>query len=423
MDGQYIFIYIYNNQGVILKRVVVTGLGMINSVGFDKESSFKAIVNGECGIKRISLFDTQKHSVKIAGEITDFDPKTVMNPKDVKKADRFIQFGIKAAAEAMKDANFDEYDSDRFGVSGASGIGGLTNIEKNAIACFQKGPRRISPFFIPSSLVNMLGGFVSIEHNLKGPNISSVTACAAGTHAITDAAKTIMIGGADRMLVVGSEAAICEIGVGGFAAMKALSTRNDDPTKSSRPFDKDRDGFVIGEGAGALVLESYEAAKERGARIYGELIGFGESGDANHITTPAPGGEGAYRAIKEALRMAGNPKVDYINAHGTSTKYNDLYETMAIKKAFSNNIPLISSTKGQIGHCLGAAGATEAVISLMALRDGIIPPTINYETPDPECDLDYVPNIARKADLKVIMSNSFGFGGTNGVIIFKKIED
>ncbi len=401
----------------------MTGLGMINSVGFDKESSFKAIVNGECGIKRISLFDTQKHSVKIAGEITDFDPKTVMNPKDVKKADRFIQFGIKAAAEAMKDANFDEYDSDRFGVSGASGIGGLTNIEKNAIACFQKGPRRISPFFIPSSLVNMLGGFVSIEHNLKGPNISSVTACAAGTHAITDAAKTIMIGGADRMLVVGSEAAICEIGVGGFAAMKALSTRNDDPTKSSRPFDKDRDGFVIGEGAGALVLESYESAKERGARIYGELIGFGESGDANHITTPAPGGEGAYRAIKEALRMAGNPKVDYINAHGTSTKYNDLYETMAIKKAFANNIPLISSTKGQIGHCLGAAGATEAVISLMALRDGIIPPTINYETPDPECDLDYVPNIARKADLKVIMSNSFGFGGTNGVIIFKKIED
>jgi len=407
-----------------LKRVVVTGLGMINSVGFDKESSFKAIVNGECGIKRISLFDTQKHSVKIAGEITDFDPKTVMNPKDVKKADRFIQFGIKAAAEAMKDANFDEYDSDRFGVSGASGIGGLTNIEKNAIACFQKGPRRISPFFIPSSLVNMLGGFVSIEHNLKGPNISSVTACAAGTHAVTDAAKTIMIGGADRMLVVGSEAAICEIGVGGFAAMKALSTRNDDPTKSSRPFDKDRDGFVIGEGAGALVLESYEAAKERGARIYGELIGFGESGDANHITTPAPGGEGAYRAIKEALRMAKNPKVDYINAHGTSTKYNDLYETMAIKKAFANNnVPLISSTKGQIGHCLGAAGATEAVISLMALRDGIIPPTINYETPDPECDLDYVPNIARKADLKVVMSNSFGFGGTNGVIIFKKIED
>ncbi len=402
---------------------MITGLGMINSVGFDKESSFKAIIEGKCGIKRISLFDTEKHSVKIAGEISDFDPKKVMNPKDVKKADRFIQLGICAAQEAMNDADFNEYDSDRFGVSAASGIGGLTNIEKNSIICNNRGPRRISPFFIPSSLVNMLGGFVSIEHKLKGPNLSSVTACAAGTHAITEAAKTIMLGGADRMLVVGAEAAICEIGVGGFAAMKALSTRNDDPQKASRPFDKDRDGFIIGEGAGSLILESYEAAKNRGAKIYGELIGFGESGDANHITTPAPEGEGAYRAIKAALKMAGNPTVDYINAHGTSTKYNDLYETMAIKKAFQDNIPLVSSTKGQIGHCLGAAGASEAVISLMALRDGIIPPTINYETPDPDCDLDYVPNVARKKELNVVMSNSFGFGGTNGVVIFKKIDE
>jgi len=402
---------------------VITGLGMINSVGFDKESSFKAIIEGKCGIKRISLFDTEKHSVKIAGEISDFDPKKVMNPKDVKKADRFIQLGICAAQEAMNDADFNEYDSDRFGISAASGIGGLTNIEKNSIICNNRGPRRISPFFIPSSLVNMLGGFVSIEHKLKGPNLSSVTACAAGTHAITEAAKTIMLGGADRMLVVGAEAAICEIGVGGFAAMKALSTRNDDPQKASRPFDKDRDGFIIGEGAGSLILESYEAAKNRGAKIYGELIGFGESGDANHITTPAPEGEGAYRAIKAALKMAGNPTVDYINAHGTSTKYNDLYETMAIKKAFQDNIPLVSSTKGQIGHCLGAAGASEAVISLMALRDGIIPPTINYETPDPDCDLDYVPNVARKKELNVVMSNSFGFGGTNGVVIFKKIDE
>ncbi len=402
---------------------MITGLGMINSVGFDKESSFKAIIEGKCGIKRISLFDTEKHSVKIAGEISDFDPKKVMNPKDVKKADRFIQLGICAAQEAMNDADFNEYDSDRFGISAASGIGGLTNIEKNSIICNNRGPRRISPFFIPSSLVNMLGGFVSIEHKLKGPNLSSVTACAAGTHAITEAAKTIMLGGADRMLVVGAEAAICEIGVGGFAAMKALSTRNDDPQKASRPFDKDRDGFIIGEGAGSLILESYEAAKNRGAKIYGELIGFGESGDANHITTPAPEGEGAYRAIKAALKMAGNPTVDYINAHGTSTKYNDLYETMAIKKAFQDNIPLVSSTKGQIGHCLGAAGASEAVISLMALRDGIIPPTINYETPDPDCDLDYVPNVARKKELNVVMSNSFGFGGTNGVVIFKKIDE
>ncbi len=406
-----------------MRRVVVTGLGMINSVGFDKESSFKAILKGECGIKRISLFDTEKHSVKIAGEISDFDPTKVMNPKDVKKADRFIQLGICAAKEAMADAKFDEYDSDRFGISAASGIGGLTNIEKNAIICHNRGPRRISPFFIPSALVNMLGGFVSIEHNLKGPNLSSVTACAAGTHAISEAAKTIMLGGADRMLVVGAEAAICEIGVGGFAAMKALSTRNDDPKKASRPFDKDRDGFVIGEGAGSLVLESYEAAKSRGAKIYGELIGFGESGDANHITTPAPKGEGAYRAMKAALQMAGNPKIDYINAHGTSTKYNDMYETMAIKSVFEDEVPLVSSTKGQIGHCLGAAGATEAVITLMALRDSIIPPTINYETLDPDCDLDYVPNEARQKELKVVMSNSFGFGGTNGVVIFKKIEE
>ncbi len=396
---------------------------MINSVGLDKESSFKAILNGECGIKRISLFDTEKHSVKIAGEITDFDPKTVMNPKDVKKADRFIQFGLKAAKEAMEDAGFSEYESERFGISAASGIGGLTNIEKNAVVAHERGPRRISPFFIPSALVNMLGGFVSIEHKLKGPNLSSVTACAAGTHAVSEAAKTIILGGADRMLVVGAEAAICEIGVGGFAAMKALSTRNDDPKHASRPFDKDRDGFVIGEGAGALVLESLEAAKARGARIYAELIGFGESGDANHITTPAPEGEGAARAMKAALKMADNPKVDYINAHGTSTKYNDWYETMAIKSVFGDDSPLVSSTKGQIGHCLGAAGATEAVISLMAMRDSIIPPTINYETPDPDCDLDYVPNIAREYDLKVVMSNSFGFGGTNGVLIFKKIEE
>ncbi len=404
-----------------MRRVVVTGLGMINSVGFDKESSFKAIVNGECGIKRISLFDTEKHSVKIAGEITDFDPTTVMNPKEVKKADRFIQLGIKAAKEAMDDAGFDGYESDRFGISAASGIGGLTNIEKNAVTAYERGPRRISPFFIPSALVNMLGGFVSIEHKLKGPNLSSVTACAAGTHAVSEACKTIMLDGADRMLVVGAEAAICQIGVGGFAAMKALSTRNDDPKKASRPFDKDRDGFVIGEGAGSLVLEEYEVAKARGAKIYAEVIGFGESGDANHITTPAPEGEGAARAMKAALKMAGNPKVDYINAHGTSTKYNDWYETMAIKSVFGNEAPLVSSTKGQIGHCLGAAGATEAVISLMALREGIIPPTINYETPDPDCDLDYVPNIAREKELSVVMSNSFGFGGTNGVLIFKKV--
>ena len=408
------------HQGENLKRVVVTGIGMINSLGLDKESSFKAIVDGQCGIKSISLFDTEKHSVKIAGEITDFDPKTVMNPKDVKKADRFIQLGLVAAKEAMADAAFDSFDAERFGVSSASGIGGLPTIEKNSVINHTRGPRRISPFFIPSALINMLGGFVSIEHGVKGPNLSSVTACAAGTHAICEAYKTIALGGADKMLVVGAESAISETGIGGFAAMKALSTRNDEPTKASRPFDRDRDGFIMGEGAGSLVLEVYEDAVARGAHIYGELIGFGESGDANHITTPTL--DGPLRAMKAALRMAGDVKVDYVNAHGTSTAANDKNETAAIKESFGTAIPAVSSTKGQIGHCLGAAGTIEAVISLMAMRDSIIPPTINQDNYDEYCTLDYTPNVARKADLNCVMSNSFGFGGTNGVVIFKKVN-
>jgi len=394
---------------------------MINAVGMDKESSFKAIVEGKCGIKRISLFDASKHTAQIAGEITDFDPTTVMNPKEVKKADRFIQLGIKAAQEAMQDANFDTFEPERFGMVSASGIGGLTNIEKNSLVSHERGPRRISPFFIPSALVNMLGGFISIEHKLKGPNLSDVTACAAGTHAIATATKSIMLGTADQMLVVGAEAAICDVGIGGFASMKALSTDNDTPEKASRPFDAKRNGFVMGEGAGALVLEEYESAKARGAHIYGEVIGFGESGDANHITTPVV--DGPYRAMKAAYEMAGKPAIDYINAHGTSTPANDKNETAALKMLFGSPdaCPPVSSTKGQIGHCLGAAGAIEAVISLMAMRDGILPPTINYETPDPDCDLDYIPNVAREADVNIIMSNSFGFGGTNGCIILKKI--
>lgn len=405
-----------------MKRVVVTGLGMINSVGQDKETAFSAILEGKCGIKKIESFDISQYSVQIAGEIVDFDPSEVMDAKEVKKADRFIQLGMKAANEAMADANIEEsVNKFRFGIVSASGIGGLPNIEKNSVICETKGPRRVSPFFIPSSLVNMLGGFISIDHGLKGPNLSVVTACAAGTHAISEGAKTIMLGGADKMLIVGAESAICGAGIGGFASMKALSTNNEDPQGASRPFDADRSGFVMGEGAGALVLEEYEAAVARGARIYAEVIGFGESGDANHITTPVP--DGPLRAIQAALSMAGDVKVDYINAHGTSTPANDKNETAAIKEAFGGaaNCPPISSTKGQIGHCLGAAGAIEAVISLMAMRDGKIPPTINYTTPDPECDLDYVPNAARDAELNVVMSNSFGFGGTNGVVIFKKI--
>jgi 3-oxoacyl-[acyl-carrier-protein] synthase II len=405
-----------------VKRVVITGMGMINAVGNDKESSFKAIVDGECGIRSITLFDASKHSVKIAAEVSDFDPNLIMNPKEVKKADRFIQLGIKATQEAMIDASFDEIDSDRFGIVSASGIGGLINIEKNSIIGENRGPRRISPFFIPSSLVNMLGGFISIEHKFKGPNLSVVTACAAGTHAISEAVKTIMLGGADSMLVVGAESAICGVGVGGFASMRALSTRNDDPKASSRPFDAERNGFVMGEGAGALVLEDLESAQKRGAKIYAEVIGFGESGDANHITSPVV--DGPYRAMKAAYEMAGKPKIDYVNAHGTSTPANDKNETAALKMLFDGkeNCPPVSSIKGQIGHCLGAAGAMEAIVCIMAMRDGVIPPTINQETPDEDCDLDYVPNVARKAEIDTIMSNSFGFGGTNGSIILRKFK-
>ncbi|TKX31613.1 beta-ketoacyl-ACP synthase II [Campylobacter aviculae] len=404
-----------------MKRVVVTGMGMINALGLDKESSFKAICEGKSGVKKITLFDTTDFPVQIAAEITDFNPLEVVDPKEAKKIDRFIQLGIKAAREAMQDANFKEnFNQEDFGVVSAAGIGGLPNIEKNSVICSERGPRKISPFFIPSALVNMLGGLVSIEHGLKGPNISCVTACAAGTHAIAEAYKSIALGTASKMLVIGAEAAICSVGIGGFASMKALSTRNDDPEHASRPFDKERDGFVMGEGAGALVFEEYEEAKRRGATIYAELVGFGESADAHHITSPTL--DGPLRAMKKALSMAGNPKVDYINAHGTSTPVNDKNETAAIKELFGINVPLVSSTKGQTGHCLGAAGAIEAVISIMALRDSIVPPTINQFIKDEECDLDYVPNSAKKVDLNVVMSNSFGFGGTNGCVVFKKVD-
>ncbi|WP_345970640.1 MULTISPECIES: beta-ketoacyl-ACP synthase II [Sulfurimonas] len=408
-----------------MRRVVVTGMGMINAVGHNKEESFKAMCDGVSGIDRITLFDAEAEGqgVLIAGEVKDFDPTTVMAAKEVKKADRFIQLGLKAAQEAMEDAAFNEIEIEyeRFGVAAASGIGGLPAIEKNSIVLETRGPRRISPFFIPSALVNMLGGFVSIEHGLKGPNVAAVTACAAGTHSISEAAKTIICNGADRMLVVAAESAVTGVGIGGFASMKALSTRNDDPKTASRPFDAERDGFVMGEGAAALVLEEYDAAVARGAKIYGELIGFGESGDASHITSPSM--DGPLRAMKAAMTMAGTPKIDYVNAHGTSTPTNDKNETAALKELFGGkeNCPPVTSTKGQTGHCLGAAGGIEAVVCLMAMQEGIIPPTINYINPDENCDLDIVPNAARKAELNIVMSNSFGFGGTNGVVIFKKL--
>ena len=417
-----------------MRRVVVTGIGTINSTGHNVKDSFKAVVDGVCGIDTITLFDASEFSVKIAGEVKDFDPTTVMDKKEVKKADRFIQLGIKAALEAMIDSGYvtqedkkvDASIADRFGMISGSGIGGLSTIERNSIVCETKGSRKVSPFFIPSSLANMLSGFISIEHNLRGPSLSHVTACAASTHALNDAVKTIMIGGADRILVVGAESAICAAGVAGFAAMKALSTRNDDPKKSSRPFDIDRDGFVMGEGAGALVVEDLELALARGAKIYAEIIGFGESGDANHITSPVM--DGPLRAMKAALEMVKSitgeyPKIDYINAHGTSTPVGDKNETAAIKALFEGkDIPLVSSTKGQIGHCLGAAGAIEAIFTLKALEEGIIPPTINIDNQDPECDLDYIANVARKANLTTVMSNNFGFGGTNGSVIFRRYE-
>ncbi len=404
-----------------MKRIVITGMGMITSLGLDKESSFENICAGKTGIKKISCFDTTDFSVKIAGEIEGFNPADVVDDgKEIKKMDRFIQLGLKATIDAMRDANFSEFNEDEFGVVSAAGIGGLPNIETNSLACKEKGPRRVSPFFIPSALVNMLGGVISIKFGLKGPNLASVTACAASTHAICEAAKCIMVGESSKMLVVGAESTICPIGISGFASMRALSTRNDDPLHASRPFDGERDGFVMGEGSAALVLETYEDAVARGAKIYGEIAGFGESGDAYHITSPSM--DGPYRAMKKAYEMAGKPKIDYINAHGTSTPANDKNETGALKMLFADNVPPVSSTKGQTGHCLGAAGAIEAVICLMSMQKGILPPTINQFVKDEECNLDYIPNVARKSEINYVMSNSFGFGGTNGSIIFKKVK-
>ena len=414
-----------------MKKVVVTGIGSINALGHNVKDSFANIIKGEIGIDNISHFDASALGFQIAAEVKGFEPSKLIDGKEIKKIDRFIQLAIFAAEEAMNDSAFD-LDSDKvdFGVSSASGIGGLINIQNTSIAYSQKGARRISPFFIPSSLINMIGGVISIRYGLQGPNLSSVTACAASTHAICEAYKTIMMGPAERMLVVGSEATICATGIGGFHAMRALSSsHNDDPKKASRPFDKARDGFVMGEGAAALVLEEYEAAKQRNAKIYAEVVGIGESGDASHITAPAPNAEGAFRAMQNALKMARNNighdfEVDYINAHGTSTPLNDMYETIAIKRIFDNQkMPLVSSTKGAIGHCLGASGSIESVIAIQAMNEGVLPPTVNYETPDLDngLDLDYIPNQARSQDCQVVMSNSFGFGGTNGVVVFRKV--
>lgn len=412
-----------------MKRVVITGMDMITPLGYDMKTSFQNIIAGKSGITTISNFDASPLPVQFAGEIKVFDPSIIMNPKDVKKTDRFIHLGIKTAVEAFKDAHFLEdgsIDFERFGVIGASAIGGLPRIEESAITLHDRGSSRISPFFIPASLVNLLGGHIAIILGLKGPNLCSSTACAASNHAISEACRIIMLEQADMMLVTGSESALCALGISGFASMKALSTNNANPQTASRPFDKHRDGFVMGEGSATLVLEEYEHAIKRNAKIYAEIVGFAESCDANHVTTPTV--QGPLRSMKQAVKMAeksdANFALDYINAHATSTPVGDKNETEAIKELLEGKkIPPISSTKGATGHCLGASGMIEAVITILAMQESILPPTINYTEVDLEnqCDLDYVPNQARAQKIKYAMSNSFGFGGTNGTIIFKNL--
>jgi 3-oxoacyl-[acyl-carrier-protein] synthase II len=411
------------------RRVVVTGLGIVSPVGSTIEKSWKNITEGNSGIGLIpeSYFDTTDFTVKIAGNVDDFDVNDYISKKDQRKMDPFIHYGIGAATDAIKDSGLEvtEKNAERFGAIIGSGIGGIGTIEKNTKLYLEKGPRKISPFFVPSSIVNMVAGNVSIMLGLKGHNMSPVSACATATHSIGDAARMIAYGDADIMLGGGAEMCSTPLGIGGFAAMRALSTRNDDPTAASRPWDKDRDGFILGDGAGVLVLEEYESAKARGAEIYCELVGFGMSSDAYHMTSPSTDGEGAARCINHALKDAGlNPEdIDYVNAHGTSTPAGDLAETVAIKRALGDHAHnvAVSSTKSMTGHLLGAAGGIEAIFSVLAIRDQILPPTINLDNQDPECDLDYVANTARDAKIDIAMSNSFGFGGTNGTLIFKKI--
>ena len=409
------------------RRVVVTGLGLLTPVGNNVEESWANIVAGKSGIALITAFDASQFSTRISGSVKNFDATEYLAPRDLKKMDIFIHFGIAAGIQAMEDAGLEVTDAnaERIGVAIGSGIGGLPTIEKNRDAYVNGGPRKISPFFVPSSIINMVSGNLSIMKGLKGPNISIVSACTTGAHNIGDAARMISYGDADIMIAGGAEMATSALGIGGFAAARALSTRNDDPEAASRPWDRDRDGFVLGDGAGVVVLEEYELAKARGARIYCELAGYGMSGDAYHMTSPSEGGEGAARCMLNALRDAElNPdEVDYINAHGTSTPAGDIAETRAVKTALGDHAykTMVSSTKSMTGHLLGAAGGIEAIFAILALRDQVVPPTINLDNPDPECDLDYVPNTAREARLSVSMSNSFGFGGTNGTLVFKTL--
>ena len=408
------------------RRVVVTGLGIVSPLGLGLKENETALFEGRSGVDFIKTFTPDENfPVKIAGEVKGFDPEKYIDHKDVKKMDRFIHYAVACSQMALEDSGFEinEQNAERVGVIVGVGLGGLPAIEKYHDISKARGVKKITPFFIPMLIANLASGQVSITFGAKGPNSCVVTACATGTHSIGEAARFIQYGDADVMFAGGTESVITPLCVGGFNAAKALSTRNDDPQGASRPFDKDRDGFVIGEGGGVLILEELESAKKRGAKIYGEIVGYGLNGDAYHITATAPGGEGAARCLKLALNNAGINKedVDYINAHGTSTAA-DATETQAIKTAFGDHAYklAVSSTKSMTGHLLGAAGGVEAIFALLAMEKGVIPPTINYTTPDPECDLDYVPNEARERNLNVCVSNSFGFGGTNGVLIFKK---
>lgn len=408
------------------RRVVVTGMGMISPIGHTVEESWQAAVAGRSGIGLNESFDPTDYSVKICGAVRDFDISTYMNPKEARRIDEFIQLGIAAATQAIQDAGIEAHpsDADRIGVAIGSGIGGINTIESTHDTLLKSGPRRVSPFFVPGVVINMISGNVSIEYGFRGPNIAVVTACTTGTHNIGIGARMIQYGDADVMVVGGAEAATSPITVAGFASMRALSSRNYEPQKASRPWDEDRDGFVLGEGAGVLVLEEYERAKARGVEIYGEVLGFGMSADAFHITGPAENGEGGAAAMRNALRDAElNPEeLGYLNAHGTSTPLGDVAETKGVKTVFGDDTKLmVSSTKSMIGHLLGAAGSVEAIFTLKSLHEQVIAPTINLENPGEGCDLDYVPNQAREVDITSAASNSFGFGGTNGTLVFGKI--
>jgi 3-oxoacyl-[acyl-carrier-protein] synthase II len=406
------------------RRVVITGLGLICAVGNTADEAWPALLAGKSGVTKITQFDAAQFACQIAADVKNFDPLSFVEKKEAKKMGRFIHFALAASDEAMKMSGLQitDQNADRVGVHIGSGIGGFDIIEREHTNLMQGGPRKISPFFIPAAIINLAAGHVSMRFGAKGPNEATATACTTSAHSVGDAFKIIQRCDADVMIAGGTEAAITPMGIGGFAAMRALSTRNDAPEKASRPWDKDRDGFVVGEGAGILILEELEHAKARGAKIMAEIVGYGMSGDAYHITSPAPEHEGGYRVMLNAIRDAKIQPSDvgYVNAHGTSTDIGDKLESVAIKRAFADNIPPVSSTKSMTGHLLGGAGGLEAGITVLALRDQIIPPTINYETPDPECDLDYVPNQARKVNMEYALSNSFGFGGTNGSLVFRR---